>query len=257
MMKVDLVLMDHVDPAMTGSGAQGKGEGSGELVKAEPKADSPLEAVLETTGEVLPDMAEEIVNEDSEEQADQLLGDARALGMPVQQTENNGLMFAKEDVVPAVSASAGDATQGQSANSGDNQKAEVFMPKIAGEIVFESKINLEAEAKAVGQIRPEAESKVAGQLIPEAEAKAVGQLIPEAEAKIAGQVNPELEAGLPKTQTETKVSSTADLAGNPAKAVQVPEMQGLALIPLKNKAYLLATLNRFPMTALTKQLTGK
>jgi type III secretion system needle length determinant len=252
MMKVDLVLMDHVDPAMTGSGAQGKGEGSGEFaailnqaitgeVKAEPKADSPLEAVLETTGEVLPDMAEEIVNEDSEEQADQLLGDARALGMPVQQTENNGLMFANEDDVPAVSASAGDATQGQSANSGDNQKAEVFMPKIAGEIVFETKINLEAEAKAVGQIRPEAESKVAGQLIPEAEAKAagqlipeaeakaVGQLIPEAEAKIAGQVNPELEAGLPKTQTETKVSSTADLAGNPAKAVQVPEMQGLAV----------------------------
>ncbi|MDZ4133795.1 MAG: hypothetical protein U1E11_11750, partial [Dethiobacteria bacterium] len=225
MMKVDLVLMEHFDPAMTGSGAQGKGEGSGEFaailtqaiageVKAELKADSPGEAVLEAAGDLLPDMAEEILIEGSEELADQLLGDARALGILSPQTVNNGLMFVSEDVVPAVPASAIDATQGQSANSGGNQKAEAVMPKIVGEIVFESKINPEAEAKAVGKLIPEAESKVAG------------QLVPKAEAKVAGQVNP--EAGLPKTQPETKAYGNADLAGNSSKAVQVPGMHGLA-----------------------------
>ena len=187
MMKVDLVLMERFDSVMPGSGAQDGGEGSGEFaailnqasagaVKAEPKTGSPDETVLETTAEARPARAEEILSADSEEMADQLLGDARVLGMPMQQTENNSLMIANEDVVAALPASAGDGIQGEAANSDDNQKPVVVLPKIVGEIVFASKINPEAEAKAVGQ------------------------------------VNLEAEAGLPKTQTETKASSTADLA---------------------------------------------
>jgi flagellar hook-length control protein FliK len=220
MMKVDLVLMEHFDPAMTGSNAQAKGEGSGEFAailtqaiageaKAELQASSPDEAVIEVVEDVLPDMAEEVLIEGIEDLTDQLLGDARVLGMSVPQTENNDLMFAKVDVVPAVPEPAGGITEGQSANFGNNQKTEEVIPKIVGEIVFESKINLEAEVKAVGQ------------------------LIPEAEAKVAGQVNPEMEAELLKTQTEAKAANTAELTGNPAKTVQVPEMQGLAVDSVK------------------------